>query len=149
MINTSYYELETPVPLENLQYIKVGQTVKLISTDLNKTWSGKVSRIGTQIDPNTQNIPLYIRVSGTDLKDGMYLKGELEGASLKDVVKLPKNIFLNPKTVYLVKDSTLFAKEIIPIKRADDFVIVKGIELGEMIVTGSLAGLFQGQKVTY
>lgn len=149
MINTAYYEIQAPIALENLNYVKVGQKVLLESTDIGKQWTGKVNRIGTQIDANTQNIPLYITVSGKGLKDGMYLKGKLEGNTLDNVVKLPKQIFLSPSTIYVVEDSTLTIKELEPIKRMDNYVLVKGVEKDDKVVTGSLAGLYEGQKVTY
>jgi len=82
MINTERYEIASPVPLENLKYIKTGQEVILESEEMGKSWKGKVNRIGTQIDPNTQNLPVYISVYGRGLKDGMYLKGRLNGAPL-------------------------------------------------------------------
>lgn len=149
MINTSYYEFKSPVPLGFLKYIKVGQNVELYSTDLDHTWNGKVSRIGTQIDESTQNIPLYITVSGSGLKDGMYLNGELIGKNLEKVIELPKSIFLSPTSIYLVRDSTLVEKEVESIKRLSETVIVRGLDPEDKVVTGSLAGLFTGQKVSY
>jgi len=79
MINTSYYEIQAPIALQDLKYVKPGQKVNLRSDELDKEWIGKVNRIGTQIDDATQNLPLFITVSGRGLKDGMYLKGTLNG----------------------------------------------------------------------
>ena len=149
MINTEQFEISTPIPLSDLKYVKVGQSVELSSSELSKQWKGKVNRIGTQIDASTQNIPLYISVFGRGLKDGMYLKGTLNGQQLDDVTKLPKDIFLSTEQVYVVVDSTLVAKEITPIKRLSDYVLVKGLSPDDKVVTGSLAGLFEGQKVNY
>ncbi|WP_235299224.1 efflux RND transporter periplasmic adaptor subunit [Portibacter marinus] len=147
MINTSVYEMTSPIPLNQLKYIKTGQSVKLESRELGQDWTGRVSRIGNQIDPTTQNIPIYITVSGRGLTNGMYLQGTLSGSTLEDVIKLPKDIFLNPETIYVVKDSIVRAKEIESIKRVSDYVLVRGLEPDEAVVTGSLAGLYEGQKV--
>lgn len=149
MINTEQFEISTPISLSDLKYVNVGQSVELSSSDLSKKWNGKVNRIGTQIDAATQNIPLYISVYGRGLKDGMYLKGTLNGQKLDEVTKLPKDIFLSTEKVYIVVDSTLTAKEIIPVKRLSDYVLVKGLSPDDKVVTGSLAGLFEGQKVNY
>ncbi len=149
MINTALYEIQAPIALQDLKYVKTGQKVQLRSDELGKEWTGKVSRIGTQIDAATQNIPLFISVSGSGLKDGMYLKGTLNGNSLTDVVKLPKSIFLSPNSIYVVKDSTIINKIIDPIKRGSEHVLVRGLSPDEQVITGSLAGLFEGQKVTY
>jgi len=149
MINTEQFEISAPVPLADLKYINVGQGVELTSADLSKTWKGKVSRIGTQIDATTQNIPIYIGVYGRGLKDGMYLKGKLNGQQLDAVTKLPKDIFLSSDEIYVVVDSTLTARKITPVKRLPDHILVQGLSQDEMVVTGSLAGLFEGQKVNY
>jgi hypothetical protein len=79
----------------------------------------------------------------------MYLKGSLQGKALENVTKLPKSIFLSPNSVFVIEDSTLVAKEIIPVKRGEDFVLVKGIQKEDKIIIGALAGLFEGQKVNY
>lgn len=149
MINTEQFEISTPIPLSDLKYVNIGQTVELSSSDLSKKWNGKVHRIGTQIDAATQNIPIYISVFGRGLKDGMYLKGKLNGQQLDEVTKLPKDIFLSSDEVYTVVDSTLTAKAITPVKRLSDYVLVKGLSPDDKVVTGSLAGLFEGQKVNY
>lgn len=149
MINTALYEIQAPIALQDLKYVKTGQKVQLRSDELENEWTGKVSRIGTQIDAATQNIPLFISVSGRGLKDGMYLKGSLNGSSLSDVIKLPKNIFLSPNSIYIVQDSTVTTKIIESIKRGTDYVLIKGLAPTEQVITGSLAGLFDGQKVTY
>ena len=149
IINTALYEIQAPIALQDLKHVKTGQKVQLRSSELGKEWTGKVSRIGTQIDATTQNIPLFISVSGAGLKDGMYLKGSLNGISLSDVIKLPKNIFLSPNSIYVVKDSIVTTKTIEPIKRGSDYVLIRGLAPNEQVVTGSLAGLFEGQKVTF
>lgn len=149
MINTEQFEIVSPIPLIDLKHVKVGQSVELKSADLTKSWTGKVSRIGTQIDEATQNIPIYINVFGRGLKDGMYLKGTLSGQELEEVTKLPKDIFISTDEVYMVEDSTLTAKTVITVKRLSNHVLVKGITSDDKLVIGSLAGLFEGQKVNY
>ena len=149
MINTNQYEIASPVRLEELKYIKIGQKVTLSSDGLDQTWYGQIQRIGTQIDESTQNIPLYISVSGKGLKDGMFLKGEISGKEIENVFELPKSIFITPNSIYTVIDSTLQIKEITSVKRSDDNVIVTGISATDKVVVSSLAGLFSGQKVNY
>jgi len=149
MINTSQFEISTPIPLSDLKYVSAGQSIVLSSSDLSKTWKGKVSRIGTQIDAATQNVPIYASVYGLGLKDGMYLRGELDGAELKDVTKIPKDVFVDSDALYVIEDSTLVLKIIEPIKRSSDHVLVRGLSNEDRVVTSSLAGLFEGQKVNY
>jgi len=149
MINTATYELVAPVQLNNLKSIKTGQTVTLTSEEMGKSWKGKVSRIGTLIDQATQNLPVYISVSGAGLKDGMYLSGQIGGSSLSDVYKLPKSAFVSPTSLYVVQDSTLVAMEVVSVKRLDDDILVTGLTPDDAVVVSTLSGLFEGQKVNY
>ena len=149
MINTEQFEISTPIPLRDLKYVSVGQTVELSSSDLSKTWKGKVNRIGTQIDATTQNIPIYISVYGSGLKDGMYLKGELSGQNLDDVTRLPKDLFVSTNAVYVIEDSTIVRKELSTVKRLNSYVMVRGLAEDDKVISSSLAGLFEGQKVNY
>lgn len=149
MINTATYELIAPVALKNLKYVNPGQTVKLTSEELGKSWNGKVSRIGSLIDQATQNLPIYVSVAGSGLKDGMYLKGNIGGKAISDVYKIPKSAFVSPTSVYIVQDSTLVTKEIESVKRLEDDILVTGLSADDQIVISTLSGLFEGQKVNY
>lgn len=149
MINTNQYGIAAPIRLEDLQYVKVGQSVTLKADGLDQTWIGKIQSIGSQIDESTQNVPIYISVGGKGLKDGMFLKGNILGKDIEDVFELPKNIFVSPNSIYTIIDSTVQIKEINSIKRTDKNVLITGIDASDKIVTSSLAGLFPGQKVNY
>jgi len=149
MINTSTYEMLAPVELGNLKYVKPGQTVSLYSEELDKSWNGKVNRIGTIIDQTTQNLPVYVSVSGRGLKDGLYLNGSIKGSTLADVVKVPKDAFISPTEVYVVEDSTLVTKKLISVKRLDNEILVTGLSPEDIVVVSSLSGLFEGQKIDY
>ena len=149
MINTATYELIAPVELSNLKYVKPGQSVKLSSDEMNRSWNGKVSRIGSLIDQATQNLPLYISVSGQGLKDGMYLKGQIKGSQLADVYKIPKGVFDSTNSIYVVQDSTIVKKDVESVKRLEEEILVKGISADDWIITSALTGLFEGQKVNY
>ncbi len=149
MINTSTYEMVAPIELANLKYVKPGQKVLLSSEELGKTWNAKVSRIGTLIDQATQNIPLYISVSGEGLKDGMFLKGQISGSSLSEVTKLPKSAFISPTELYTVQDSTLVILAIEPVKRLEEHILAKGLSADTPVVISNSSGLFAGQKVNF
>jgi len=146
--STGYYELEAPLSETQLQYVKVGQSVELLSELSGKKWIGKVNRISSTIDPATQSIPLFIGVSGSGLKEGMYLKGNLKGSSLKQVAVLPKGIVVDQEYVYSVQDSTINQTKLEIISRDGDFVYVSGLDMDKWIVKSTTAGLYEGQKVS-
>ena len=148
LTSTGYYEMEAPLSESQLQYVKIGQAVELVSEITGKKWSGKVNRISSTIDPATQSIPLFIGVSGSGLKEGMYLKGNLRGSSLKQVAALPKDIVVDQEYVYEVQDSTINQTKLDIISRDDNYVYVSGLDLDKWIVKSTTAGLYIGQKVS-
>ena len=148
LTSTGYYELEAPLSETQLQYVKVGQQVELVSELSGKKWVGKVNRISSTIDPATQSIPLFIGVSGSGLKEGMYLKGNLRGSSLKQVAALPKDIIVDQEYVYSVKDSTINQTKLEIVSRDDEHVYVAGLDQDKWIVRSTTSGLYEGQKVS-
>jgi len=129
LTSTGYYELEAPLSETQLKYVKVGQKVELLSEISGKKWVGKVNRISSTIDPATQSIPLFIGVSGSGLKEGMYLKGNLRGSSLKQVAALPKDIVVDQEYVYSVQDSMINQTKLEIVSRDDNYVYVAGLDL--------------------
>lgn len=146
--STGYYELEAPLSESQLQYIKVGQKVELISDLTGKKWVGKVNRISSTIDPATQSIPLFIGVSGSGLKEGMYLKGNLKGSALKQVAALPKDIVVDQEYVFAVQDSIINQTKLEIVSRDDNHVYVADLDQDKWIVKSTTAGLYDGQKVS-
>lgn len=149
IMNTYNYEMVSPLTLEALKYVSVGQKVNLTSDEMGSSWTGIVNRTSRQIDQQTQSIPVYITVSGKNLRDGMYLKGSLGAAMVSDVSILPKEVLVNQNEVFLydAADSTLSIKEISVINFVDNEVYVKGINANDKVVTSATNNLFVGQKV--
>lgn len=146
LMNTGKLEMETPISMSQLDLVKTGQMVNLFSEELGKSYKGRISRISNQIDQTTQSIPLYISVSGTGLRDGMYLTGELEGNSIQEVSAIPNEAIVNQNQVYFVKDSLIQEKSVQIVLRGEDEVFVKGILPEEEIITTGLNSLSPGQK---
>jgi membrane fusion protein, multidrug efflux system len=141
------YELEAALPLAELKFIKPGDDVELISTDVEGKWNGKVARIAEQVNPTTQTVLVFIQVKGKGLKEGMYLKGTIKTRSVRDVIQFDRNLVINGREVFVVKDSMLIRKEIQPIIFFKDQVVATGLEEGEWLVSGQVAGASAGLKV--
>lgn len=147
IMNTGRFEMKAPVNLADLKYIKTGQSVKLYSEQLGKTWNGKVSRISRVIDNVTQNLPVYITVWGNGLRDGMYLKGELSANQLNGVIRLDKSFVVDQNKIFTVSDSIVKAKEIEIVKQDETTIYARGIDPKDKIISGSINGIFNGQRV--
>ncbi|MFT7588094.1 MAG: membrane fusion protein (multidrug efflux system) [Limisphaerales bacterium] len=147
VMNTSQFELIAPIAMADLQYISQGQSVALYAEELDASWKGKINRISNQIDQSTQSIPLYISVSGSGLKDGVFVKGEVKGNTIKDVVRVPR-ASLNEENIWLYDNGKALSKEIEIISREGDSVVVKGVLDSDDIIISSTNNLYEGQTLS-
>lgn len=146
IMNTSKYELQTPISMNDFGLVKTGQKVNLNAADLGQSYTGTISRIGQQIDQTTQSIPVFISVSGKGLRDGMYLNGKLQGNAIADVTAIPLETIVGQSSIYIVQDSLVVEKPVEIILRTDDKAIVKGVQPSDDIIIKGLNSISPGQK---
>lgn len=146
IMNTSRYELIAPVAMNELEFVSPGQQVSLYARELNKTWTGRVSRISNQIDQSTQSVPVYITVSGSGLKDGVFVEGALDGNTLQDVVVLPRTAISNDQ-IWVHENGTVKPMDVQVHSRAGEEVVLGGVTASEEVVVSSINNLYEGQKV--
>ena len=147
MINHRIFELETALNEKDLSYVRSGARVLLQGELSDRSWNGIVQRIGTTIDPITQNVPVYIRVSGEQLREGMYLSGSIAGRPLAETVRLPKSLIVDQSYVYTVMDSTIQRFELDVVKRDEQHVYAQNLQADQWVVSSPSVGLFEGQRV--
>jgi membrane fusion protein (multidrug efflux system) len=146
-ISTDGYELEAAINFKDLKFIELGHKVVLRSGDLEQEWNGKIYRIGNVINESTQTINIYIKINGKEVKEGMYLKGGVEGKAIIDAFAVPRLLLLPEDKLYGVVDSVLVSLPVEVIKINSDQIIVKGLTNGTLLVTKPLARAVIGTKV--
>lgn len=147
LMNTNNYELEATVALSELKYIKPGNPVALYSDDIEGRWTGRIKRINDQVDPGTQTVKVFISVSGRELREGMYLRGEVEASPIPDAVTISRNMLQDQRFVYILQDSSLKLREVDVVKMTEDQAIVKGLTDETPLLKEMIPGLFDGVKV--
>ena len=147
LMNTGRYELQATVPLSELHNLSIGQRVNLSTSGLEGQWTGKVSRISDQVDPLTQSVSVFIEVRGEGLREGMYLKGELNSIPLEDVVKIPKNILLNQKAVYVIQDTQLIRVDVELLRIHGDTALITGLAEGTLLLDNPMPSAYDGMVV--
>lgn len=147
LMNTSSYELEVTVPLSELKYIRTGSTVKLSSRDINGAWTGTVRRINDQVDPGTQTVQVFIGVNGRALKEGMYLSGLVDASAVEDAIRIPKQLLVNQKEVYVVAENKLHREAIQVVKITENDAIIRGLANGTQLLSVPIVGAFEGMEV--
>ena len=148
LMATGYYEMLATVPLSQLEFLKPGGTVKLYSEDIDGEWAGKVKRISDQIDPQTQTVGVYVGVTGRDLREGMYLRGEAAAKALNNVVEIDRDLLIDEREVYAIQHDTLLVLLPVTVQKFNrETVIVSGLPDGTRLLTSDVAGAYDGMRV--
>lgn len=133
-LGTDRYEFETAVSEQDLAYLQMEDQVELIHTNNGKTYTGRVVRTGGVVDENTQTIPVFIEVQGSDLKQGIYLEGQIAGEPIADVALISSELITRNSEVHIIKNNTI---ELLAIQRLGSVgskAIVRGIPDGSLVV---------------
>ncbi len=147
-INPSVYELEVSINTGYADLLKVGKTVDLHNVEKTKTWKGKVTRVNSLVDEASQTIPVFIRVSGKGLKEGMYLEAEVTAKEEQNTYEISRKLLFDENKVFVVEDSLLAVKEIDPVFFKQSTVVIRGLENGTQLLGKSVPGAYDGMKVT-
>jgi membrane fusion protein (multidrug efflux system) len=148
IMKTADYELIATVPLTDLRYVRPGTNLRLSSEDVEGGWNGRVSRISDVIDAGSQTVQVFVSVSGTNLREGMYLRGQLSAASVANAFRINKNLLVNQQGVYVVQDSTLRFTEVELVKIERESAIIRGLSDGTRILSEMPPAAFDGMKVS-
>lgn len=147
-INTSLFELEAPVSLADLKFIKAGDKVALTSSELEGKWVGRIARINNKIDAATQSAMVYIEVSSAELKEGMYLTATVQAAPLTHVYMVSRKLLFDGNNLYTIKNDSLLAKYTVEVVRySADKAIVKGLADGTLVVDQLIPGSYENMLV--
>lgn len=147
LMGTGAYEMKAALNLEDLKFIKTGSKVSLYSDAVEGTWAGTVKRVSDQIDPNTQSVIAYIGVSGKGLREGMYLRGDLNSRTIKSAMELPIDLLVNQNQVYTVIDGKLALQTVEIINTNADYAVVKGLADDTLILKEKIIGAYEGLMV--
>lgn len=147
LMNTSNYELQATVSLSDLKYIQPGNSVTLTSGDVDGEWDGRIKRINNQVDPGTQTVKVFISVNGQNLREGMYLRGDIVASSIDNAVSIPRDLLVGQESVYLVRDSVLELTPVQVVKITPNAAIVRGLPEGAPLLKELFPNAFDGMKV--
>ncbi len=145
---TDLYEVRAQIPAVTIDQVATGQKVKLFARNLGQEFTGTVHRFGAAIDPATQTVPTFIRVSGKALRTGLYLEAELPGNALTDIVVLPKEALTRDQQVYVINDGIIGTKAVEVALVDADKVYLHGLDNGDRVITEAVNKAIVGSKAT-
>lgn len=137
IIRTDQLELKVPIQKQDVAYVSIGETVKVIQEETAKSWFGKIVRRAPFIDPNNQSLNVYIAVDNTygDLYDGLYLKAAISGKYVEEGMLIERNVIRNKNEVFVIaSDSLLQTKKINIAKITENDAIIHGLDPGDLLV---------------
>lgn len=152
------------LPQQELANLSLGQKVHLASDSYpGRTFSGKITSINSKVDPETRNIQVEATVAnpGHVLLPGMFASVQVETGKSQNYLTVPQAaVAFNPygETVYIVQEGEKGAdgKAALTVKqvfvttgptRGDQVVILKGIKVGDTVVTAGQLKLKNGSSI--
>jgi RND family efflux transporter MFP subunit len=148
IINLDNLEVEVPIKADEIQWIDQNTPITFTSSEMAGKWSGKIKRIGKNIDELTQTVPVFMTVSKNGIKllyNGIFLRAEIPGNTVRSAFMIPRRALYNEKYIYLIKDGKLEFREINIARIQTDTVILSGgIQNGDTLVTDVLQGVASG-----
>lgn len=146
-LNPNSFEIETAIPAGDMKYIKIGDKVNLKSSELGKSWEGRVARISDKIDPSTQSVKVFVSVQGSGLREGLYLSGDIRSGSFENSFELPRKLLVDDNMVFTIQDSVLAKQEVEIVKVNRGSVVIKGLSDNTILLNESMPGAYDGMLV--
>ena len=146
-IDPEVYELQVAIAKEYADLLQEGESVSLTNNKKTQSYTGKVSRINASIDQATQTVSVFIEVRDASLKEGMYLKANIEAKKVENAIALDRSLVNDSNEMFVVKDTILSSIKVQPIYFSDKQVVVKGIPDGEVILAKQISGAYKGMLV--
>ena len=146
-IAPDHYELKVALPKSYVEKIDVGATVELKSIDTQKKYTGTVSRINAKVNTETQSVEVFIRVSSSELKEGVYLEALIGALEFNDVVALDRGLLNGDQELYLVEDDKLVLKKVEVAHFTDSHAVIRGLKDGVVVIAQPIIGAYQGMEV--
>jgi len=153
IVDISKLKIKISIPEKDISKIKIGQ-IASVTFDFkrDKIFEAKVKSISVKADESHNfSVELSIDNSQNILSAGMYTKVEFDFSSLENVLSIPRisltGSIKNPK-VFVVQNNKAFQRDILVGDVIDDhLVVLKGISIGEQIVTEGQNNLQDGSSV--
>lgn len=147
LMNTSKYEMEAAVQVADLSYIKRGSSVRVVSDDSGKSWTGNVKRIGDLVDPTTQTATVYIGLNGSGLREGQYLRAIINTSAITQASEIPRNWLVDNDKLYVIEGGELKLQTVEVVKVEDDKAIIRGMKNDTRLLAEKVKGAYEGMKV--
>ena len=153
VVDLARMELEAPVPVGEIPFVKVGQEIAFqVDGFPNRRFTGKVERVNPAAEAGSRSIAVFVTLANADgsLKGGMFANGTLAtstGAEV-DVIPIPAVLEEGGQSfVHVVKNGRIERRSVIlGAKNVERGVVPvrEGLERGVSVVTVKAEGIKAG-----
>ena len=124
----------------------MGATVELKSIDTQNSYQGKVARINSKVNTQTQSVDVFIRVRSTELKEGVYMEAQIGALEFENVFEIDRGLLNGDQQLYIIEEDKLQLKQVSVVHFTDTDAFVSGLTDGQKIVAQPIIGAYQGME---
>lgn len=168
LVGTGQYWVEATVPLSKLQWLSFNTDQDSPGTPVSvhhdtiwpagQTRDGQLTQLIGELDGNARMARVLITVDDPLAIDeaagkpplilGAFVRAEIEGRPLEDVIRLERNLVRRDNTVWVMEDRKLAIRDVEIAYRDDEYAFIKtGLENGDQVITNELASVVSGARL--
>jgi RND family efflux transporter MFP subunit len=161
LVDTREYWVEATVAVDRLPWITlpskdgVGSLVRIRSQASGAEREGRILRLRGDLEEQGRlarmqiSLPAPLEASPAPILLGEYVRLEIEGRRLENVIRLPRSALRENDTVWTVHNATLAIRQAEVAWRDTDWVLISGgLDSGDTVVTSELGTPIVGMPVT-
>jgi len=141
------YELEATLSEADVNLIAIGDTVYLTTNGGKQEFTGTVFRKNAKVNASSLRVSIFIKVSGPNLRDGMFLSGRIRGSEIANATSIPRNLVLEQNLLYTVKDSSLSPLRLQIAHKTAEELVVTNLPPGTLVPKQPVPGAYAGMPV--
>jgi multidrug resistance efflux pump len=151
LVDPDLIEIPLALPVSLRPRVYVGAPVHLaLESRPERAWSGRIVRIGPSADEQTRTFSAFIEVSNRaqpePLMPGMFVRAQVEGPTLTDVLLVPRAA-VRRERVFVCEAGQAFQRAVEIVEHVRDRTVVRGLSPGQVVITSNLDVLYDGAPV--
>lgn len=153
VVDLSRMEMEAPIPVGEIPYVKVGQEIAFQVDGFNgRAFRGKVERVNPSAEAGSRSISVFVTLPNPEgaLKGGMFASGTLATSAGADVDVIPASAVIEEggqSFVHVVRNGKIERRTVILGAKSPErgvVVVREGLERGVPVITVKAEGLKPG-----
>lgn len=156
IVNISRVIARANLPVGQAASVKVGNPATITQTDAQLEAAGRVIVVSPAVDPNSTTVEVWVEAEnpGERLKPGATVRVDIHAETIKDAIVVPTAALLpsaegGVQLLAVGADSKAHERKIeVGVREPDKVQILKGVAVGEKVITVGGVGLEDGAKVT-